>query len=132
MEIYSYLAGIIDGEGSICLTRHGKNEFARPRVSVASTTREMVDFLKITFGGHISTKRKKKKFYHKEAYIWAVSGNLALDLLKKVVDFLKEPRKRNRARYLLSRYKGVTVRNGKYNKFQLVRKKEFEKVFFLI
>ena len=37
-----YIAGIIDGEGSICLTKHHPNEFRSPEISVTSTTYEIL------------------------------------------------------------------------------------------
>ncbi|MGI8385235.1 LAGLIDADG family homing endonuclease [Robertmurraya sp. P23] len=38
----SYIAGIIDGEGSITLTRMHKGEFRRPCISISSTDRELL------------------------------------------------------------------------------------------
>ncbi len=40
----AYLAGIIDGEGTITLTKDG--EFRYPAVSVASTTIEILEWCK--------------------------------------------------------------------------------------
>jgi hypothetical protein len=43
MELWeaSYVAEIIDGEGSITLTKMHENEFRRPCVSIASTDKEL-------------------------------------------------------------------------------------------
>jgi len=38
----AYVAGIIDGEGSIMLTRNHSGEFRRPFISIASTDKELL------------------------------------------------------------------------------------------
>lgn len=60
MEIWeaSYLAGIIDGEGSITLTRMHANEFRRPCISIASTGFELLIYLQTITNGSINKKKK--------------------------------------------------------------------------
>lgn len=41
----SYVAGIIDGEGSINLTRMHEKEFRRPCISVASTDKGLLIYI---------------------------------------------------------------------------------------
>ena len=43
----SYLAGIIDGEGSVMLTRFHKNEYPSPCISISSTDIELLEWIKI-------------------------------------------------------------------------------------
>lgn len=50
-----YLAGIIDGEGSITLTKD--KQFRYPVLEVYSTTYQIVEYLKEHFGGVISKKK---------------------------------------------------------------------------
>ncbi|MFJ7728371.1 hypothetical protein ACIQXV_19755 [Neobacillus sp. NPDC097160] len=38
----AYVAGIIDGEGSITLTRMHENEHRRPCITIASTDKELL------------------------------------------------------------------------------------------
>lgn len=42
----AYVAGIIDGEGSIMLTRFHKNEYPSPCVSISSTDIELLEWIK--------------------------------------------------------------------------------------
>ena len=49
----AYTAGLFDGEGSITLTRTKRTRFRSPQVSVASCDREVLEWLRITFGGSI-------------------------------------------------------------------------------
>lgn len=45
----AYIAGIIDGEGSMMLQRFHKNSFPSPCVSIASTTLKLINWIKDTF-----------------------------------------------------------------------------------
>lgn len=58
----SYLAGIIDGEGSIMLTRFHKSEYHSPCISIASTDLELLEWVKSTVGsGKITSKKNYNK-----------------------------------------------------------------------
>ena len=54
----AYIAGIIDGEGSIILTKFQKKQYPSPRVSVSSTDIELLKWIKMTVGkGRIINKK---------------------------------------------------------------------------
>jgi hypothetical protein len=125
-----YAAGLIDGEGSVCLSRNYKTEkFRHPTVSVASTTPELVHFMKDNFGGYISTKKTYKE-NHLESYTWYVSYDSAISFLEKVEPYLLEPNKKIRAKMIIEQYKSLTKRNGKYTKSEIEEKLQFETDFF--
>ena len=66
----AYIAGIIDGEGSIMLMKtHSTDKFKSPKVSVTSTSFELIDFLQSKFPGTISNQ-KVYKSHHKPSKIW--------------------------------------------------------------
>ena len=46
----AYIAGIIDGEGSIMLQKIHSNEHPSPCISIASTTLELLKWIKETIG----------------------------------------------------------------------------------
>lgn len=46
-EQKAYIAGIIDGEGSIMLFRFHNNQFPSPCISISSTTIELLKWIKI-------------------------------------------------------------------------------------
>ena len=55
----SYLAGIIDGEGSIMLLKFHKNQFPSPCISIASISLELLEWVKKkTCVGIIKSKKK--------------------------------------------------------------------------
>lgn len=49
-----YLAAIIDGEGTVTLTKG--SSFRYPTIEISSTTLEIVEYLKDHFGGVISKR----------------------------------------------------------------------------
>ena len=125
-----YVAGIIDGEGTITLTYvHSSNKFRAPSIEVTSTTLEMLEKMKALAGGTIS-KVSKRAEHHKQAYRWCIRYNAVIDLLKEISEYLLEPKKKYRADLILSTYKEVTPRNGKYSKEKLKAKLQFEEDFF--
>ncbi|MCG5103939.1 LAGLIDADG family homing endonuclease [Oceanobacillus alkalisoli] len=65
----AYLAGIIDSEGSITLTRLHNNENRKPCISVSSTDKELLVYLqKVIDGGAINNKKNYKPDKHKNSY----------------------------------------------------------------
>lgn len=127
----AYLAGLIDGEGSITLTRNRSNEHRRVVLGVTSTTREIIDLLLTQVGGHCFTIRKKKE-HHKQAWNWVLGNHAALEFLETVVTHMHEPSKIARIQLLLSQYNNVTKKNGKYSAEELEAKLQFEKLFFTL
>ncbi len=127
--IHAYTAGIIDGEGTITLTRASAKTHRRPNVSVSSTTYELLLFLKSHYGGTI-VKHKIYQDHHKPHWSWRIEYDRALSALKLITPYLLVPEKAYRAKLLLERYKLVTPRNGKYTEELLLKKAEFENDFF--
>lgn len=44
----AYIAGIIDGEGSIMLIKFHKNQYPSPCISISSTNVELLEWIKQT------------------------------------------------------------------------------------
>lgn len=124
-----YIAGIIDGEGSICLTQNRPNEHRSPSISVTSTTQEMLFFLQELCGGHIS-KVKKVEEHHKQAWHWVLRGDKSIELMTEIYSYLLVPEKYYRAKLIVQEYKKVTPRNGRYSEEALKKKLDFENRFF--
>lgn len=130
MSDYQYAAGLFDGEGTVTLTRRSANKKRGPAVTLSSTTYELVEFMKKMFGGQIVTLSRSKDAGHKQAWHWQSAYNQALDMLRLVEPYLLEPEKKRRANLLLTRYKEVTPRNGKYTPELLTARESFEQEFF--
>ena len=127
----AYVAGLIDGEGTVTLTRKHKNENRQVCVSIASTEIELLDFvLDVTGVGKI-TNKKASKSLHSHSYAYAVYNRHALTLLDVTLPYLKSYKK-ERAALILRDYLAVTPRNGKYTAEILARKKTFEQTVLAI
>lgn len=132
-EQCSYIAGIIDGEGSIMLTRFHKNQFPSPCVSISSTTIELLEWIKnVTGYGTIKNKKNYNPNKHKDSYTYFVKYNDAINLLKEIEPYLVINCKKERAKLIIENYKRVTPRNGRYSKEMQKAKEEFYEKFMSI
>ncbi|MCG1026914.1 hypothetical protein GLV94_02685 [Virgibacillus halodenitrificans] len=128
----AYLAGIIDGEGTITLTRHHSKEHRRPCISISSNDLELLIYIQSIAGGRINSKKNYHPTKHKNSYtLYILKKHEVFSLLKRISPYLKIEKKRKRAQWIVKYYDKVTVRNGKYTKIMLEKKKKFEEEFFL-
>jgi hypothetical protein len=135
MEIWesAYIAGIIDGEGSISLTRIHATEHRRPCISIASTDKELLVYIQSLTGGIITNKKNYKPNLHKDSYTLTIKKKESvLSILKQISPYLRVDKKRKRSQWILMNYDRVTSRNGKYSPELLERKLAFEESFFSI
>lgn len=122
----AYLAGIIDGEGSITLTRFHKNQYHSPCVSIASTDLELLEWIKLTVGsGKITSKKNYNEERHKDSFTYTIIYDDAIELLQEIEPYLIILKKKVRAQHIISKYKKVTIRNGRYNETQKLAKEQF-------
>jgi hypothetical protein len=129
----AYIAGIIDGEGSIILTKLHENEHRRPCISIASTDKELLTYVQSIIGGAINNKKNYKPDRHKDSFTLNIKNKVrVLSILRQISPYLRVDKKRNRALWILENYERVTPRNGKYNKCLLKQKLDFEETFFCI
>ncbi|TMU84596.1 hypothetical protein FGG79_16070 [Bacillus sp. BHET2] len=127
----AYLAGIIDGEGSITLTRLHEKEHRRPCITVASTDLELLEYLKMLTNGHITKKKNYHPDRHQNSFTLSIkTKKQVLDTLNYTLPFLRVQKKRKRAAWILKHYDRVTIRNGKYSVDMLKQKLAFEDKFF--
>jgi hypothetical protein len=135
MEIWesSYVAGIIDGEGSINLTRMHKKEFRRPCISIASTDKELLIYIQSLTGGLINDKKNYNPEKHKDSFTLTIKKkDDVFKTLRLITPFLRVNQKKKRALWILDNYDLVTPRNGKYSEELLNKKLDFENYFYQI
>lgn len=119
----SYIAGIIDGEGSIMLQKFHSNQYPSPCVSFASTSIELMNWAKKTIGsGIIISKKNYNPHLHKDCYSYVLKYNAAISLLEDITPYLIIDSKIKRANLILEKYKELTPRNGRYTN-ELIEKK---------
>ena len=129
----SYIAGIIDGEGSIMLQKFHNNQFPAPYVSIPSTTLELLEWIQVAVGkGSIKATKNYNLDRHKNSYTYFLKYDAAIELLKSVYPYLVIYSKKKRANLIITRYKEVTPRNGRYSEDLLKEKNDFYKEFMSI
>lgn len=119
----AYIAGIIDGEGTVTLVRGHRNETHAPEVSVANTNLDLLEWLRQKIGSGVILKKQRKLSHHSLAYTLKVRDNHAIRLLNDIKQWLII--KRRHAELITGRYKKPTPRNGKYTDEMLRKKLEF-------
>lgn len=110
----AYVAGIIDGEGTITLTALHAGENRRLIVSVASTERALLEYLLQVIGAGKITAKRSYSPRHSPSHTYTLASRQALALLKQITPYLRTY-KRRRAELLLRNYLSMTPRNGKYS-----------------
>ncbi len=129
-EQKAYIAGIIDGQGSIMLLRFHNNQFPSPCISISSTTIELLEWIKsITKIGSIKSKKNYNIEKYADSFTYTVKYNDAIDLLIQIEPYLIIKTKKKRAQLIIEKYKSVTPRNGKYSNEMIKAKEEFYKEF---
>lgn len=126
-----YLAGLIDGEGTIALSRRHARENRQLVVTISSTERVLVDWVLLTTRAGKITSKKPAATHHAPGLTYVIANRQALALLQQVTPFLKSY-KVQRARLVLDQYLKVTPRNGKYDLKTRDARLEFERKFAAI
>ena len=129
LEHVAYIAGLVDGEGTITLTRRKKGFNRYLAVTISSTERYLLEYVQKTVGiGNITTK-KVYSDKHSPSFTFQVFSRQALDLITEITPHLRTY-KNKRAQLAITHYKKLTPRNGKYTPDMLRRREHFIKTFF--
>lgn len=132
-EEKAYIAGIIDGEGSIMLLKFHNNQFPSPCISISSTTIELLQWIKdVTNIGSIKSKKNYNEEKHTNSFAYTIKYNDVINLLVEIEPYLVIESKKKRARLIIKKYKEVTPRNGRYSKEMLEAKEKFYEEFISI
>ncbi|HXW08999.1 MAG TPA: hypothetical protein VD737_00150 [Steroidobacteraceae bacterium] len=130
-EQAAYLAGLIDGEGTIALTRRHAREKRQLVLSISSTEAELVEWARSATGVGKITRKRTVSEHHAPGLTYSVSNRQALAVIAAVAPYLRSY-KRHRAALVLETYITVTRRNGKYDEATLDAKRKFEDAFIAI
>lgn len=127
-EETAYLAGLIDGEGTVSLTRKHRGEHRQLMVSISNTEQPLLRYVKKIIGaGRINNKRTYQA-NHTPSVTYAISNRQALDVLEQVRPYLKTY-KAKRAQLILRSYIRLTPRKGKYTQALLKERDIFIEKF---
>jgi len=94
-EQRAYMAGIVDGEGSIQIRCRGLGGGVSGRpgqytliVQVVNTSKPLIDWLAANWGGAVAYTPEKPELNRKAKWSWSVTANNALRVLDEVYEFL--------------------------------------------
>lgn len=133
LEEKAYLAGIIDGEGSIMLIKFHSNQYPAPCISIASVSLELLDWVKNKTGyGTIKSKKNYNPDRHQNSYTYIAKYNEAISILEMIEPYLVIHSKRLRAIMIINDYKKLTPRNGRYTSKLISEKDAFYSRFMAI
>jgi hypothetical protein len=121
----AYIAGIVDGEGTITLSRKHAGEGRQLVISISSTERSILEFVRRRIGAGKITSKKTTKAHHAPGLTYAIWNRQALSVLIQIRPFLRSY-KSERARLVEQHYVRLTPRNGKYIASTLATRHEFE------
>ncbi|MEJ2061326.1 MAG: LAGLIDADG family homing endonuclease [Gammaproteobacteria bacterium] len=121
----AYIAGLIDGEGTITLTRKHRNENRQLVISISNTEEALLKFVLDSVGVGKITSKRISQAHHTPSFTYAIYNRQALGLLKQVHPFLKTY-KAKRAEIILRDYLALTPRNGKYTEQRHQARAQFE------
>lgn len=124
-ESAAYIAGLIDGEGTVTLTRLHSNEMRRLVVSIANTEVQLLAFVRHQVGAGKITRKRAVSSRHTPSFCFSVTSRQALWLLGQVHGWMHSY-KRDRAELALRLYQRLTPRNGKYTPMQQLQRQRFE------
>lgn len=92
-EIIAYFAGILDGEGSICIGSYTKTKGGKPlwslSIQVSNTEEKMIDWLIENIGGkkYIYTRAQTPKNSRKTVYRWQILGHKMYEICLLVLPY---------------------------------------------
>jgi len=87
----AYMAGIIDGEGSISIDVQSPNKtrkyhYYSIRMNIINTNLELMEWLVKNFGGNLYKNRKVEK--RKQVYKWSIYSRKAAEILQQTLPYM--------------------------------------------
>jgi hypothetical protein len=109
---WSYLAGLIDGEGSIYICYDKRNDVYFMEMSVTNTARSLIDWLLGHFGGTERISGKSQDKAHPDQWAWVVRGRKAAPIIAGVKPYLViKKQQANLAEEFIATYRDISERS---------------------
>ena len=125
----AYLAGLVDGEGTITLTKLNRNRQRGLAVTISNTERMILQHVLDIVGVGKITNKRRSRINHTPSYTYQITNRQALDLLNQIGPFMRS-HKAGRAELALKEYLRLTPRNGRYTRNLLAERESFIQKFF--
>ena len=127
----AYIVGLVDGEGTITLTRLHRNEGRRLVLSISSTEVELLNFVLKSVGAGKITGKRTYSARHTPSLTYAITSRQALAVLMQILPYLRSYKKL-RAALAIRHYVKLTPRNGRYTAEAKEARDQFETDFLWI
>jgi hypothetical protein len=127
----AYIAGLIDGEGTIALSRRHRSDERQLVISISNTERPLLEYVSQTLGAGRITTKKTYKPAHSRSFTFTIDNRQALCVLQQIAPYLKTY-KAARAQLVLKEYVSLTPRNGRYTNEMRLRRESFVNQFLSI
>ena len=99
----AYLAGLVDGEGSIGIDNHGGLRSPSVRITITNTNFLILEGLQELWGGHLAARRQRKSSWKPVSdLIWAARPETDR-ILKAIKPYLKGKREQCRTALLFNK-----------------------------
>ena len=109
---FAYLAGLIDADGTVTLTRSHANKNRSATVTLSNTDKNLLIWVRTTLAAGTISGKKTSKPYHSPSFTWTIRGRQAITLLQQLLPYL-QTYKAKRAELIVRDYIRLTPRNGK-------------------
>lgn len=125
----AYLAGLIDGEGTIAVFRtKAKNKYGSyyrysQRLHIYNCDKTILDWVYKVFGGRINPVKRKPRKKWRQSWIWSISYLEARTILQRTLPYLvgkKEQAKLFLSYYEIGDFRGRKVPSEVINKRDLI------------
>lgn len=98
-NLYNFIAGLIDAEGSISINIDERNKREWVSVRIPNTSTELINWLHNRLEGYITVHSEGFNSGYKPVYIWGLNFKSAIRLLQKID--LRHPEKRMKKQIIL-------------------------------
>jgi hypothetical protein len=85
----AYIAGLIDGEGTVTLSRRHRSENRQLLISISNTERSLLEYVLTSVGAGKITGKGTYLTHHTPGYTYSISNRQALALLNQITSYLK-------------------------------------------
>jgi len=109
----AYIGGLVDGEGTVTLSRRHRSENRRLVISISNTERQLLEYVLNSVGAGKITGKRTYQSHHTPSYTYTISNRQALALLNQIFPYMKTYKAR-RSDIILRDYIRLTPRNGRY------------------
>jgi len=109
----AYIGGLVDGEGTVTLSRRHRSENRQLVISISNTERQLLEYVLNSVGAGKITGKRTYQSHHTPSYTYTISNRQALALLNQIFPYMKTYKTR-RSDIILRDYIRLTPRNGRY------------------